>query len=162
MEVIADRHEIAHTDIRSATKQRAVLDECSTFTFADTKSEFIALKILPHLKSITTLKRMTWEGGERWIQKIIIAMVRIASDSENNNSHVMCCVEFFRLKKILDFTAENAMHFVFSGGFHMTIPIIWTTWLGQIRGQDAFLQTHYLASPIHQAWFDYGLILQSF
>ena len=52
MEVIADRR-------RSATKQRAFLDECSTFTFADTKSEFIASKILPHLKSISTLKRVT-------------------------------------------------------------------------------------------------------
>ncbi len=48
MEVLAHRHEIAHTDIRSAF----LVDKCS-------ESEFIAAKILPHLKSITTLKRMT-------------------------------------------------------------------------------------------------------
>jgi hypothetical protein len=58
MDTIEERHEIAHSDIRSAKKQKAFLEECLRIDFVDTKSKFIASKILPQFENIA-LKRIT-------------------------------------------------------------------------------------------------------
>ena len=57
MDAMEDRHKIAHSSIRSASNQRAFLEECLRIDFVDTKSKFIASKILPQLKNIS-LKRI--------------------------------------------------------------------------------------------------------
>ena len=57
MEVIKDRHDIAHSNIRSASEQKAFLEECSRIDFVDAKSKFIASKILPQFENIS-LKRI--------------------------------------------------------------------------------------------------------
>ena len=57
MEVIKVRHDIAHNNVRSASEQKAFLEECSRIDFVDTKSKFIASKILPQFENIA-LKRI--------------------------------------------------------------------------------------------------------
>jgi len=57
MELTDKRHGIAHTDIRSAVKQQAFLNECSKVDFTDPKSFLIASKILLHLRTVS-LRRM--------------------------------------------------------------------------------------------------------
>lgn len=57
MKLTDERYEIAHTDIRSAEKQKAFLKECSEVHFTDYQSNLIASKILPELGTVL-LRRM--------------------------------------------------------------------------------------------------------